>query len=230
MSDDDRIFPPHLVLKSEEERFAYYRDKATIALRRFVENSQKKLAASLIEDGETMTNLVQWWRISKDKGPPSGPREDDLPEIIEALRDSRNRYFANLRDLEGRIGRALLAAIQSFDEGPIQEARKEIRKEHSIKARKRILERRVLRALEGFYSEHQRVPTKGELHTELDSHPIEDIEIVVTRESSDIKITFGEVAKPVSKKQFREASSNLQLSDLPEGKPGNPHFSNRGEL
>lgn len=229
MSEDDRIFPPHLVSKSEEERFAYYRDKATMALRRFVENQQEELAARSMEDRDSISNLVQWWRIFKDKGPPSGPEEDDLPEIIEALRDSRNRYFANLRDLEGQIGRALLAAIQSFDEGPIQEARKEIRKEHSVKAPKRILERRVLRALETFYSERQRVPTKGELHTELDSHPIEDAEVVVTRESSNIKITLGEVGKPVSKKQFREAFSNLQLSDLPEGKAGNPNFSNRGQ-
>lgn len=229
MSEDDRIFPPHLVSKSEEERFAYYRDKATIALRRFVENQQEELTARSMEDRETMTSLVQWWRISKDKGPPSGPEEDDLPEIVKALRDSRNRYFANLLDLEGRIGRAFLAAMQCFDEEPIQEARKELRKEHRTKAPKRILAMRVLRALEGFFSRHLRVPTKGELYTELDSHPIDDIEIVVTRESSNIKITFGEVGKPVSKKQFREASSNLQLSDLPEGKAGNPNFSNRGQ-
>lgn len=228
--DDDRVFPPELDKMAEPDRFSYYLSKAEKALRLWdVENPREALKRIMIQDVDSISHLVRWWKELEELGPPQDPLDGDIPEVVKALRNAKNRYFANVRDLESRIGKLILDALKTGDDGPIQDARKVIRNPLQSSPSKRILERRILRAFQGFYSDHSRVPTKGELLKELEKYPIDKVSIVANRRGVKTSIQFDGEPKRVSPKQFREAVGNLQLGDLPKGKPGNPNFSNRGK-
>lgn len=230
MTEDARIFPPELKEMAEPDRFSYYLRKARKALKLWdVENPREALKSAMVCEVDSLSHLVRRWKEFQELGPPQGPLDGDSPDVIKALKTSRNQFSANLRDLESRIGKRFLDALATGDEGPIQEARKVIRNPIQTRPSKRILERRILRALQGFYSEHSRVPTKGELFKELENYPIDEASVVADRGGVTISMRFEGEPKTVSKKQFREAVANLQLGDLPKGKPGNPNFSNRGK-
>ena len=228
MSDDKRTFPSEIADKTEAEKFQYYYEKVTKAIRRFdTKNARKKLNSSLMEDPGSMANDVKWWIEHTENGPPKRAEEGYSKEIRDDLDIAFKSHFETLANLEASIGRKFLGSIKEGDDEPIQAARKAFRSKRKIEAPKRILWRRIVKALHGFYRDHQYVPTKGELYAEIGRYPVSEASVVVSRNTS--KVTVSELDSPprkVDKGQFSSALSTLGLADLPENERGNPDLSN----
>ena len=228
---DSRIFPPEIAEKSEPERFHYYYEKATNALHNLdTQRRRNEIERDLREDLGSLGHSVKWWREHQEQGPPKRARENDIQEVKDDLAIAFKSYNETLSHLEASIGRAFLQAIETGDNEPIESARKAIQAKREWKGDKRILHRRIVRTLAGFFFTRNRVPTKGELFEALDDYPIGEASVVVTRKTLRVATRHDTAPRKVSKGNFSDALANLALSDLPENRPGNPNLSNRSDV
>ena len=225
---DTRVFPPEISDKAEPERFHYYYEKATKALR-ILDTKRKRyeIEQGLKEDPGSLAHSVKWWREHREQGPPKGAREDDIQEVKDDLEIAFKSYHETLLHLEASIGRAFLKAIETGDNEPIESARKAIKAKRKFKGDKRILLRRIIKALAGFYCARNRVPTKRELYETLDEIPLGVSDVIVTRNTLKVAVRDDTPPRKVNEGQYSDALQNLMLRDLPEGQSGNPNFSNR---
>jgi len=231
--NDPRIIPEPLAGLSEDELFDYYRTKAKRALAQLdgaplPDPEAGPASFREPEAADEPAASVRAWREKRERGEPKIPAE-----MKSELAAARNHYYGDLRQFEANVGKAVMEA---FEEGPDaaaktwQAIKAAMAPDAPRTAPKRILERRILKALNHFFHENERVPANFELLHEVGSHPISDAKITVSRRGKEARIQFPPpnskeaTPKRVSKKQFREALANLQLGDLPKGKPGNPNF------
>ena len=213
----------------EADKYSYYWLKAEKALRALdTKKPLSELRQKIEEDPECLSGFVRLWRKYVEK-PISRPHKNDSVKRKEGLARLVERNRQKIESIEASIGRAFLEAVAEGDDEAINSARKALRENTVIQRPKRILERRIVLALKSFYAWHWRVPTKGELFEELERCPIEDAEVTQSIWRYSVKANYAGSPKQVSRKQFREACANLNLTDLPEGEHGNPNFRKGGE-
>jgi len=213
----------------DADKFSYYSLKAENALRALdTKKPRSELRQKIKEDPECLSGFVRLWRKYIEK-PISRPHKHDSEKRKEGLAKLVERKRQKIESIEASIGRAFLEAIAEGNDETINNARKAWRENTVIQRPKRILERRIILALQSFYSWHWRVPTKGELFEELERCPIEDADVTQSIWRYSVKAKYAGTPKRVSRKQFRDACANLNLTDLPEGEHGNPNFRKGGE-